>query len=72
MAQDCLLIRGGRVLPERPYAAVGIAADIMVRIKLDYGRGNHVQIAFQFHLPRRPFFHFFLSVLLVIVTSCFP
>ncbi len=71
MAQDCLFIPDGRVLPERAHAAAGIATDVMVRIKLDHGRGYHVQIAFQLYLPRRLFLHSFFLFLFVIATSCF-
>ena len=52
VAQDCLLVSGGRVFPERPYAAVSVAADIMVRVKLDDRRGNHVQKSLELHLSR--------------------
>lgn len=43
MTQDCLFIRGSRIFPERPHAAVSIAANVMARIKLNHRQGNHVQ-----------------------------
>ena len=43
MRQDSLFIRCGRILSERPHTAVCVAADEMVRFKLDHRRGDHVQ-----------------------------
>ena len=52
VAQDCLLVGGGRVFPECPHAAVSVAADIVVRVKPDDGRGDHVQKALKLRLIR--------------------
>lgn len=43
MTQDRLLIGGGRVLPKRPYAAVGVAADEVVGVEFDHRGRDHVE-----------------------------
>ena len=43
MRQDSLFIRCGWILSERPHTAVCVAADEMVRFKLNHRRGDHVQ-----------------------------
>ncbi len=43
VAEDGLFLGGGGVFPQRPNAAVGIAADEVVGVKFDYRGGNHIQ-----------------------------
>jgi len=60
--QNGLLIGAGRVLAERPDAAIGVAANIMVGKELDHRRRYHIQKGFD--LDFFPFgqrrFNFFL------------
>ena len=48
VAQDGLLIGGSRVFTERPDTPIGVAADEMVRIKLDDARRDHVKEVLNF------------------------
>jgi len=41
--EDGLFLRGGRILPKRPHAAVGIAANEVVGIEFDDRRRDHVK-----------------------------
>ena len=43
VTQDCLFLCGGRVLPQRPYRAVGVAANKIVREKFNHERGDHIE-----------------------------
>lgn len=43
IAQNGLFIGRCRVFTERPDAAIGVAADEVVRVKFDYGGRNHVE-----------------------------
>ena len=61
MAKDSLLIGLRGILPQRPHAAECVAADEVVRFKLDHGRRDHIQKGFDAcSLPalRRCFFRF--------------
>gem|GEM_PF-6093168 len=53
VAQDGLLVCGRRILPQRPYATVGVAADDVVGIKLDDPRRDHVEELFDMSFLRR-------------------
>ena len=46
MTEDGLLIRAGRVFTKRPDAAVGVAADEMIRHEADHRGGDHIQKGF--------------------------
>ena len=46
VAKDGMLIGLGGILPQRPHAAECVAADEMVRFKLDHGRRDHIQKGF--------------------------
>ena len=46
MTEDGLFIRAGRVFPECPYAAVGVAAYEMIRHEADHRGGDHIQKGF--------------------------
>ena len=61
MAEDGLLIRAGRVFAECPDAAVGVAADEMIRHEADHRGGDHIQKGFDGRLLtalRNRFFRF--------------
>ena len=52
MRQDSLLIGGGRILPQCPHTAVGVATDEVVSFKLDNGGRDHVQKLLNMHILR--------------------
>ena len=61
MPENSLLIGLRGILPQRPHAAEGIAADEVIGFELDHGRCNHIQEGFDTcSLPalRRCFFRF--------------
>ena len=62
VAEDRLFFRAGRVFPQRPYTAIGIAADKVVGVELDYRGSDHIQIGFDLDLLCRGYrrFDFFL------------
>ena len=64
VAQDCLLIRCSRIFPECPDTAERISADIMIRVKLDDGRCDHVKKTLKPLFPRCLCLCFFLSVVI--------
>lgn len=62
MPENSLLIGLRGILPQRPHAAEGIAADEVIGFELDHGRRDHIQKGFDAcSLPvlRRCFFAFF-------------
>ena len=48
--EDGLLIGAGGILAQRPYTAIGIAADEVIGEELDHGRGNHIEEGFDLDL----------------------
>lgn len=62
MSENSLLIGLRGILPQRPHAAEGIAADEVIGFELDHGRRDHIQKGFDAcSLPvlRRCFFALF-------------
>ena len=57
MPQDGLLIGRSGVLPQRPYTAAGVAAQVVVHLEVDDRGGDHVEeildIWFLHHRPGR-------------------
>ena len=63
MPQDGLLIGRSGVLPQRPYTAAGVAAQVVVHLEVDDRGGDHVEeildIRFLHHRPGRVLFSVF-------------
>ena len=60
MPQQSLLVGLGRVFPQSPHAAEGVAADEVVGIKLHHGGCDHIQEGFDRCVLRVPCCSFFL------------
>ena len=60
MPQQSLLVGLGRIFPQSPHAAEGVAADEVVGIKLHHGGCDHIQEGFDRCVLRVPCCSFFL------------